>query len=53
MQGCGRGDLRKKHHLEDLEVGGRTMLKLILKEVGWGDMDWIDLVRIETGGVHL
>jgi hypothetical protein len=30
----------KEDHCRDLDVGGR-ILGRILKETGWGDMDWI------------
>jgi citrate lyase beta subunit len=41
----GGGNLREKAHLED----GKTLLKWISKK--WdGDMDWINLLRIETRG---
>jgi hypothetical protein len=33
----------ERDHLEDLGVCGMIILKLILKKVGWGGMDWIDL----------
>jgi hypothetical protein len=26
-------------------VGGRIILKWILRELGWGGMDWIDLAQ--------
>jgi hypothetical protein len=32
-----------KRHLEDLDVCGMIILKLIFKIVGWGGMDWIAL----------
>jgi hypothetical protein len=28
---------------EDQDVDGWITLKRILREIGWGDMDWIDL----------
>jgi hypothetical protein len=31
--------------LEDLRVDGRIILKMDLQEVGWVDMDWIDLAQ--------
>jgi hypothetical protein len=29
---------------------GRPRRRMDLGEVGWGDVDWIGLARIETGG---
>jgi hypothetical protein len=31
-------------HLEASDLGGLTILKWILREIGWDGMDWIDLV---------
>jgi hypothetical protein len=28
-----------------LDIGGRMTLKWILRETGWGGMDWIDLAQ--------
>jgi hypothetical protein len=39
------GKLRVRHHLEDLDVDGRIILKMDLQEVGCGGMDWIDLAQ--------
>jgi hypothetical protein len=37
---------KKRDHLEDLDVGGRIILEWILvREIGWGGMDWIDLAQ--------
>jgi hypothetical protein len=33
------------NHWEDQDVGGSTILKWILREIGWDDMDWIDLAQ--------
>jgi hypothetical protein len=33
------GDLRKRGHLEDLGVDGRSNIKMDIQAVGWGDMD--------------
>jgi hypothetical protein len=30
---------------EDLNVGGRIIIKFILREIGCGGMDWIDLAH--------
>jgi hypothetical protein len=35
---------KERGHLEDQDVGGRIILKLI-REIGWGDMDRIDLTQ--------
>jgi hypothetical protein len=35
------GDLMEKNNLEDLSIDG----KIILKWMGWGGMDWIDMAR--------
>jgi hypothetical protein len=37
------GSQKVRDHWEDLDVGGWTILKRILREIGWGGMDWIDL----------
>jgi hypothetical protein len=38
------GNLSERDHLEDLGVdGGGGNVKMDLQEVGWRDMDWIDL----------
>jgi hypothetical protein len=42
------GHLVEKEQLEDLEVGGRIVLKLILKS-GLETMDCIDVVRVRNG----
>jgi CRISPR/Cas system-associated protein Cas7 (RAMP superfamily) len=31
--------------LEDSDIHGRIILKMDLREVGWGDIDWIDLAQ--------
>jgi hypothetical protein len=36
---------KKINHLEDLDLGGRILLKWILRETEWGGMDWIDLAQ--------
>jgi hypothetical protein len=53
MQGCERGDLRKRDHLKDIEVCGRTILKWILKKLDgetWTGLIWL---RIGTDSGHL
>jgi hypothetical protein len=37
----------KKH------VGGQIMLKWIVREMGWGHMDWVDLAQDMTSGEFL
>jgi len=37
------GNLREREHSEDLGTDGEDNVKIVLQEVGWGDMDWIDL----------
>jgi uncharacterized protein YjcR len=34
-----------RDHREDLDVGGWTILKWILREIGWDGTDWIDLAQ--------
>jgi len=36
--------MRERNHLEDPGVGGRVIF-LVLQEVGYGRMGWIDLVH--------
>jgi hypothetical protein len=51
---CGRGEvctgfwwgiLKERDHLEYPGIDGRTILRWSFQEVGWGDMDWIDLAQ--------
>ena len=39
------GFLREEHNLEDLGVDGRITSRIYLQEVGWRDMEWIDLAQ--------
>ena len=39
------GDLRERDHVEEIGVDGRIILNWILKEFGFGGMEWIDLTR--------
>jgi len=34
-----------KNYFEDLGVEGGDNIKMDLQEVGWGGMDWIDVVQ--------
>jgi hypothetical protein len=43
--GCCWECLKKKEHWEDQEVGGWTILKWILEELGWDGEDWIDMAQ--------
>jgi hypothetical protein len=36
---------KEREHWEDEDVGGWTILGWILREIGWGDMDWINLAQ--------
>jgi hypothetical protein len=36
---------KERDHLEDQDVGGWTILKRILREIGWDVIDWIDLAQ--------
>jgi hypothetical protein len=38
----GGGDLRERYHLEEIAVDGT---ETDLQEMGWGGMNWNDLVR--------
>jgi hypothetical protein len=37
-------------HCGDQDVGGWTILKWILQEIGWDGMDWIDVAQ-DSGGL--
>ena len=39
------GEQRERDHFEDLGVDGNITLKCIIKKVGWGGIDWIDLAQ--------
>jgi hypothetical protein len=36
---------KERDHGEDKDVGGWTILKWILREIGWDGMDWINLAE--------
>jgi hypothetical protein len=39
------GSQKVRDHWEDLDVGGWTILKWILRERGWDGIEWIDLAH--------
>jgi hypothetical protein len=47
------GNLRERDHLKDPGMDGRMILKWIFEKWDGGGMDWIDLLRIGTGGRQL
>jgi hypothetical protein len=36
---------KERDHWEDQDVGGWTIIKLILREIGWDGGDWIDMAQ--------
>jgi hypothetical protein len=36
---------KERDHWEDQGVGGWTILKMDLREIGWYNTDWIDLAQ--------
>jgi hypothetical protein len=40
------GNLKERDHLEDPGVRWKDKIKMDLKEVECGDMDWIDLAQV-------
>jgi hypothetical protein len=43
--GFWRESQKERDHLEDLDVGGRIILKRILRQRSLGGMIWIDLAQ--------
>jgi len=43
--GFGWGKLKERDKLEYPGVDGRKILRWVFREVGCGDMDWIDVVQ--------
>jgi hypothetical protein len=41
----GRKVRKKRDHQETLDLCARTIIKWILREIGWGGTDWIDLAH--------
>jgi hypothetical protein len=39
IQNFGWESQKERDHYEDLNVGGRIILKWILREIGWGSME--------------
>jgi hypothetical protein len=35
----------KRDRSQDQDVGGLTIFKLILSEIGWDGVDWIDMAQ--------
>jgi hypothetical protein len=36
---------KERDHGEDKDVGGWTILKWILRQIGWDRVDWIDMAQ--------
>jgi hypothetical protein len=36
---------KERDHKEDLDAGGRINIKMVLREIGCGGMDWIGLAQ--------
>jgi hypothetical protein len=36
---------KERDHWEDQDVGGWTILKWVLREIGWDGVDWIELAQ--------
>jgi len=45
------GNLNARKLLEDLNVGWAVVIKLILTEIRWYDLDWINVVRVRAGRI--
>ena len=45
LRGFRWGDMRERHHLEDLSIDGRIILILISNKVVREGTDWIDLAQ--------
>jgi hypothetical protein len=43
--GYWRKSHKERDHYEDQDIYGWIILKWILREIGWGGMDWIDLAQ--------
>jgi hypothetical protein len=39
---------KEKHHQEDLDVGEMIILRWILREIGLGGVDWINLSQYRS-----
>jgi hypothetical protein len=38
-------NLKGRDHSEDLDVDGRIILKMHMKQIGWEDVGWIHLAQ--------
>jgi hypothetical protein len=38
-------NLRERDHLQDLRVGGSTIYKFAIQDIGWKGLDWINLAE--------
>jgi hypothetical protein len=47
------GSQKERDRLEDQDVDRWTILKWILREVGWDGMDWIDLAQERNAVMNL
>jgi hypothetical protein len=36
---------KERDHWEDQDVGGSTIFKMDLREIGWDGVDWIDMAQ--------
>jgi hypothetical protein len=50
---CFVGETCGKESTEETQTYKGSYIKMDIQEAGYGGMDWVELVRIETGGGHL
>jgi len=53
IQGFRWGNLKERHHLEDIGVNGRIILRWMLKKWNLGALTGSSWLRIGTGGGNL
>jgi hypothetical protein len=41
----GKTRIKVRDHWEDQDVGGWTILKWIIREIGWDGMAWVDVAQ--------